>query len=421
MINPHQKAVFPDKAAISRMILVLVLMCILPFHSLFTQDYVNVIDNERLKLQKEIEKTAILIDKTRDIRLVTLSDLSVLQSSINSRQKLIENYQHEQARLYDTIFSTLIQINTLDEEINLLKAEYARMIYVAYRLGDANRNLLYLVAADDFRQAFNRLNWFRSYTAKRKDQIRSVEQTEIQHMAVAKVLEQKLEQNELLITNLYAESQQLNDDKLRKDRSVAELSKKEKELISKHKQLSENYEYLKRKVEQALAEDAKTGIDSNSSKLHQAEEQELSELFQYNLGKLPWPSEFGIVTSLFGEHQHPDLQRVKIKNNGINIITGKGSKARAVFEGTVTRVMDVPNFHKVVIIRHGEYLTVYSNLTDVSVRQGEQISTKQELGTIFTNMETNKTELHFELWKGKSLLDPLPWLVNQQDAVQYSE
>ncbi|MBE0637054.1 MAG: peptidoglycan DD-metalloendopeptidase family protein [Bacteroidales bacterium] len=399
--------------------MVLVVLSMVSLQFLQSQISVKVAENERIKLQEEIKYTATLIDKTRDSRQITLSDLSVLHASINSRKKLIENYRTEQESLYDTIFTTLIQLDALNEEIKLLREEYARMILGAYRQGDARQSLLYFFAADNLNQVFNRLNWYRAYTSHRKEQIRNIERVESCYIAEAEVLEQRLEKNELLIKELFAETQQLNGEIMRKDRAIAELSKKEKELARKYDQLNQFNHYLKIKVEQAVNEMDSNSGDGSHSESPVVNDQQLSELFQQNLGKLPWPSEFGIVTSLFGEHQHPDLQRVKIKNNGINMITGAGSKARSVFDGVVTRVMEVRNFHKVVIIRHGEYLTVYSNLADASVKPGDRISIRQELGTIFTNAETARTELHFELWKGKTLLDPLPWLVNQQDAVQY--
>jgi murein DD-endopeptidase MepM/ murein hydrolase activator NlpD len=119
------------------------------------------------------------------------------------------------------------------------------------------------------------------------------------------------------------------------------------------------------------------------------------------------------VSSAFGEQEHPDLKGIKIRNNGINIISQKNANARAVFDGEVTRVLSVPNFNNVVIIRHGDYLTVYSNLDEVFVKKGATVKTKEEIGTIFTDHENFKTELHFEIWKGKTLLDPLRWLAKE--------
>jgi murein DD-endopeptidase MepM/ murein hydrolase activator NlpD len=140
---------------------------------------------------------------------------------------------------------------------------------------------------------------------------------------------------------------------------------------------------------------------------------QLSENFANNKGKLPWPTERGIVSGTFGEHQHPILPRVKIKNNGIDILTSEGEYARAVFSGEVTRVISIPNFNNVVIIRHGEYLTVYSNLDEVLVSKGEEVATRQRIGRIYTNHNESKTEIHFEIWKAKDLMNPSAWLARK--------
>ena len=141
------------------------------------------------------------------------------------------------------------------------------------------------------------------------------------------------------------------------------------------------------------------------------EEIELSGNFSSNKGKLPWPSEKGIISSTFGEHNHPVLKRVKIKNNGIDILTSQSEEARAIFDGTVISIRTITNTNKAIIIRHGEYFTVYSNLSEVFVQQGQKVSTKQRLGNIYTDSSGNKTELHFEIWRGKTLLNPSSWIV----------
>ena len=142
----------------------------------------------------------------------------------------------------------------------------------------------------------------------------------------------------------------------------------------------------------------------------------LSENFESNQGGLPWPLERGIISSTFGEHEHPVLKGVKIKNNGIDILTEENAKVRAIFAGTVTRVMSIPNYNYVIMIRHGEYLSVYSNLDEVYVNKGDMVDTKQEIGKLHTNAKDLKTELHFELWKGKTLLNPASWLAKDSEG-----
>jgi murein DD-endopeptidase MepM/ murein hydrolase activator NlpD len=142
-------------------------------------------------------------------------------------------------------------------------------------------------------------------------------------------------------------------------------------------------------------------------------ERELSSSFSSNRGRLPWPCERGFISSSFGEHKHPVLEYVKVKNNGIDIMTERGSLVKAVFNGRVSRVMSFNNLNKVVIIRHGDYLTVYSNLAEVSVRDGQEISAKQVIGRVFTSPDEQKGELHFEIWRGKVIQNPEDWLAGR--------
>jgi murein DD-endopeptidase MepM/ murein hydrolase activator NlpD len=142
-------------------------------------------------------------------------------------------------------------------------------------------------------------------------------------------------------------------------------------------------------------------------------EMQLSSSFAGNKGRLPWPTERGVVAATFGEHEHPVLKGIKTKNNGVDIATEKGRIARSVFDGEVTSTMTLPNYNNVVIIRHGEYLTVYSNLDQLYVKKGDKVKTKQKIGLIQTD-ETGKTTMHFELWQGKNLQNPEQWILKSR-------
>ena len=144
------------------------------------------------------------------------------------------------------------------------------------------------------------------------------------------------------------------------------------------------------------------------------DEQLLSSSFEGNKGKLPWPSVHGIITSTFGTHDHPILPGIKTVNNGIDIATARNARVRAVFDGKVSGVISIPGSGKAIIIRHGEYLSVYSNLSEVFVKMGDKIKTKDDIGVVMTDNEESKTELHFEIWKGKVLMNPASWLTIQR-------
>ncbi|HSG68125.1 MAG TPA: peptidoglycan DD-metalloendopeptidase family protein, partial [Bacteroidales bacterium] len=236
------------------------------------------------------------------------------------------------------------------------------------------------------------------------------------------LIAQKAEKKELL-SREENEKVLLQGEQKEVNQTIESLGKQEKELRkslrSKEKAVADLENAIARIIaeEIRLAEErarAEASSKTSSGFALTPAELELSENFASNRGKLPWPTERGIVSGTFGEHQHPVLPRVKVKNNGIDILTSEGEIARAVFNGEVTRVISVPNFNNVVIIRHGEYLTVYSNLDEVMVSKGEKVQTKQAIGRVFTDKANRKTELHFEIWKAKELMDPSPWLAGKR-------
>jgi murein hydrolase activator len=411
----HISLFITKKNFLSGCVLLVVILVGINFNT-FGQQPLTALEDERVHLEKEIEYTGALLNKTARSKQATLSDLAILRASIESRQQLISNYQKEQKWLYDTIFLKIIHIDHLQNELNILKEEYAKMIRSAYRQQNTGRYFLYLLASESFQQAFRRMNYIRAYAAHRNEHLTAIHQTESAYLAQVAELEQRIESNVQMIDRLTSEHLQLSKDVELKNSLVAELSNMEKQLRAKISRLQENHEHLKTKIEQTIAADARN-YDISGDTTPVSEEHQLAMKFQSNWGKLPWPSEPGIVSSRFGEHEHPDLKGIKVRNNGINIITGKGAKARAVFEGVVTRVMHVSNFNQVVILRHGMYLTVYSNLQKVTVEKGDRVTMKQELGTIFTDAESEITELHFELWKGKEQLDPMQWLSERTEAM----
>jgi murein hydrolase activator len=413
LIKPRNIGVIIQQKATSGILPVLVILNMVMTLPAFGQLQLAVFKSEQRQLEREIEFTKSLIDRTRDMRQATLSDLTLIQASINSRQRLIAGYQAQQQYLYDTIFSTILFIDKMREEIEMLKDEYAKMILAANRIGNTNQHLIFMLASESFHQAFNRLNHIRAYAEERRDHAAKIAHAEDVFANELIALEGKMEVNELLIRKLSAGHQLLHEELELKRKTLAELTGQEKHLAMKYNRLHKDHENLKKRIELVISEDQEIAYESIG--INQ-EDQYLTARFENSWGKMPWPSEFGIVTSQFGEQEHPDLKSLKIRNNGINILTNEGSPAYAVFDGVVTRVMHVSNFNQVVILRHGVFLTVYSNLENVQVNRGDRVQTAQQLGTIHTDPDSAKTELHFELWKGKVQLNPLQWLSATQDA-----
>jgi murein hydrolase activator len=389
---------------------------LLPAPALHSQAKLAIYEAEKEQIEKELEHTGMLITRTRDVKDASLSHLAVLKATIESRQRLIGNYHAQQRIIQDTIFSKIIDITRLSDEIDLLRAEYAKMIQAAHRQQHSGQQTFYLLAAENLQQAANRMNYIRAYTENRKSHIAKIAAAEQIYTHDLLALESKLNHNRELIINLNKETAQLNHEVALKRAMIDELAGREEQLNAAFTLLHEKHERLKEQIERVIAEDLAEKPNKEQD-IEYLELMRLTSLFEDNWGKLPWPAEFGIITMRFGEQDHPELNGVKIRNNGINILTKEGASARAVFEGVVTRVMSVSNFRHVVIIRHGDFLTVYSNLSNVAVERGEKVEIMQKIGDIFTDREQAKTELHFELWKGKEQLNPLFWLAKSNDAV----
>jgi septal ring factor EnvC (AmiA/AmiB activator) len=401
---------------------------------LFTIPAITYSQNNKAGLQKEKEQieadiayTNKLLNQTRSNRKSSLDELSILQQNIRQRERLINNIKAELVLLDRGIEITGDSIFTLGVELKKLKEEYAKMIYYAYRNKNSYDRLVFIFSSEDFNQAYRRIKYFQQYGSYRRTQAELI--TKTQEMLQVKELElehQKQEKQGLLAQEV-DQRKDLQTAKGDVDRTISNLSQEEKELKANLRKKQRDIAKLEKAIADIIAEEIRlaeeraraaaannTTTTTSSGFALTPEEKILSENFSSNKGKLPWPTERGVISGTFGEHQHPVLPRVKIKNNGVDILTSEGEYARAVFSGVVTRVISVPNFNNVVIVRHGEFLTVYSNLDEVLVSKDQKVDTKQRIGRVYTNSSDNKTELHFEIWKAKDLMNPSYWLAKKR-------
>ncbi len=389
----------------------------------------NRISKEQLQLNKkkledDIRLTGSLLEQTKKSRQSSLNSLILLDKQIDRRQSLIATIQAEILDIQGKIDLQNQQLLKLNSELKKMKDEYAKMIYYAYKNLNAYNRLLFIFSAQDFNQAFARLRYYQQYSAYRRTQAELIRAKQIEITRSQRELEESRSRKLALLSSRQSEIVTLTQEKEEKDRTVQELTQKEKELRESLKSKQLAAAQLQKEIEKLIASEirasaSKKGAAGKSEvKKGTAEpkmlltpvEMELSNSFASNKGRLPWPSEKGIITGTFGEHPHPVLKYVKTKNNGIDIATEQGARVRSVFNGKVSRVMSFPNLNKVIIVRHGEYLTVYSNLDEVYVKDGDEVGTKQVIGKVHTDPADAKSEIHFEIWLGKTLQDPQEWL-----------
>ena len=378
------------------------------------------LEKEIRALQQEIETANKLLKETSKNKEVTLNQVALMDKKIKDRQKLI-NACNEQIKVLDkSISKSEKNINALNGELKKLSGEYAKMVQFAYKNKSHYDKLEFLFASEDFNQAFQRMRYIQQFAGARKtkmDQIASTRQK------VSKELEQlrlDKEQQAALLAEQKAQQEALIKEKNELDAQVKQLKKKEGTIQQNIKDKQAQAKKFQKQIDDIIAEeirkaneraskDAKKGAKPDKMALTPAEKA-LSTSFSANKGKLPWPVERGVVSSSYGKHASTISDKVTITNNGIDIVTTENAKARCVFDGVVVSVVKPSASNIGVIIRHGDYFTVYSQMDEVYVNRGDKVKTKQDIGRVHTDRAEGKTELHFELRQGKDCLNPSTWL-----------
>jgi len=347
------------------------------------------------------------------------------------REALIHTVNQEIEGIDVQIFSKREDIEGVLQNLEIRKQEYAEMVYLAYKSKRVFDPLTFVLSASSFHQAARRIEFLRSLSASRTVQMELIRQTQQSLEAEIAQLESIRIEKSNLLGKKENEKTELEQDKTEEDALVGILKEKEKELrkdlAAKEKAARKLNDAINRIIEEEMrrakkeAEEkaAKEALKNNKGEKKSTdlamtpEAAALSANFTSNKGKLPWPVESGFVIRSFGEHRHPTLPNVKTMNNGIDIVTNDGANARAVFQGEVRAIFNVPGMQNAVMINHGEFFTVYTHLETVNVKKGDKVSTKQTLGKVYKDPDDGKSIVHFELWKGNAKQDPETWIYSK--------
>lgn len=372
---------------------------------------------KKQKLLKEINYTSELIEKTKKSRSSSMDELVKLNKKIEARAEVISTIQEEIKLLDKKIEKNKNIIASLESDLQELREEYAKMLFYTYKNRSSYNRLLFLFSSEDFNQAYKRLKYLQQYTSYRKRQAQLIVKTTTSISNKIGELEDIRREKQVLLSSLENERKNYTMEKVEQEGVLTNLKRKEGELLKELKRKQRTAEQLQRAIEEIIKEEirrarelaAKSG-ESSSGFPMTPEAKKLSMDFSANKGKLPWPVAQGVITGDYGTHPHPVLKQIQVKNNGIDISTNTGSLARSIFDGEVSRVIIIPGEGKSILIRHGEYLSVYSYMSEVFVKAGDKVSTKQEIGLLVSENANSKTSIHFELWKGMNTLDPAYWL-----------
>ena len=389
------------------------------------------LETEINTLQKEISTANQLLKKTKKDKEMTLNEVNLLDKKIKQREKLIKAYNEQIALLDEEINQGQNNIKTLNSDLSKLQKEYAKMIVFANKNRSHYDRLGFIFASKDFNQAFSRLRYIREFTDARKNKMNQIANTEREISNAVEASQQAREQQTAMLKDEKEQQEALRKEKEELNDQVAKLKKKEGNIQQEIKDKQQQAKKLQKAIDDIITEEIRKANEEAERKRREEEktkgkttttapkekgmaltpaEKTLSTNFVNNKGKLPWPVERGVISSSYGKHTSVVSDKVTVTNNGIDIATTEGAKARAVFDGEVASVTKLTGANTVVIIRHGEYFTVYSNLENVTVKRGDKVKTKQNLGTVHTNKTENKTELHFELLKEQNRQNPANWL-----------
>ena len=395
---------------------------------------------DKQKIENEIANTQKLLKKNESNQKAAVQQAALLRQQIQNREKIITNLNSQIIQMEDEQEQNQQEIKQLEKKLSYMKADYAQVVYNAYRNRRLMDKVTFILAADDFSQMFRRLRYYTIFSRNVRDQseriIKTTEELTKKNEEIVMLKTDKLN----TLSTKEQEIKNLEIDRRKKTQNAEQLKKESKKLNEELKKKQQKRKELDAAIQRAVKEEiaranaerekkakaaakGKSSSTSGSTKSGASpkssatialtpEEQTLNTSFINNKGRLPWPVAKGAKVSDFGSYPHPDVPSVQVDNHGIDIMVEAGTPARAVFEGVVTGVMNIMGT-TVVMVRHGEYLTVYQNLSSASVKKGDKVSTKQTIGTVAKSSSSNTYELHFEIWKNDRYINPNEWLARK--------
>ena len=385
-----------------RNILLIGLFCILSM-CVYAQS-VKDLQQQQAVLQQELAETSKMLKQTKKNESATENKLNLLNNDIKTRKKLIRSIEGEIKALNGEMTSLRNKREVLQAELEEAKTDYARLVRESHYAAMHQSGLLFLLSSENFQQLVRRIHYMHEFALYRKEQAQRIESLQAEIDNKNKQLSTRKNNRSEALRNQERERERLSADERKQKNMLKELQKKEKDLLAKQKQQQKKVDELNKKIEELIAKQVQTTTTLTK------EQQLIAGGFEANQGRLPWPVEKGYISGHFGKHQHAIHEHVTVNNKGIYLQTVTGAEARAIYEGEVTWCAQM-NGSFAVIIQHGNYRSVYSQLKSIKVKQGDKVKAKQAIGEIMTNKaEDNKTELYFQIYKDRTIINPSLWL-----------
>ncbi|MEJ7778247.1 MAG: peptidoglycan DD-metalloendopeptidase family protein [Daejeonella sp.] len=388
-------------------------------------------------LTREIASLNSSLNQTSTNKSLSLKQIRALNAQIRLREEKISTINSEVKLLDNQISDNTSAVRSLQSQLDKLKKEYAGMVLFAFRNQSSYSKLMFIFAAQNFNQAYKRLKYLQQFSEYRKKQAMYIEGTSTDLNVRISELDRNKQEKSHLLSDQQKERKTLGVQKNSKSRVLTGLSNQERKLKQELSKKQRESATLNRAIQNAInreieaarkraeaearaaaaraksenkdAPDTKPISKGSSILAATPESAKLSSDFLSSRGSLPWPVSNGIIIEDFGNHTYG--RNVTTENNGVDIKTAPGSAVRAVFGGEVAAVQNFAGSFA-VLIRHGEYFTVYSNLKSANVSRGQKVTLKQNIGTVITDAVDGTTEVHFEVRKGASPMNPASWLAN---------
>jgi septal ring factor EnvC (AmiA/AmiB activator) len=368
------------------------------------------LEKQRMQIIKEIEKTTKALDATKKNKQKSLKDLKALEDKLNNRKLLIQNIQTQIDLNNKTVEQNKTTISALQANYAKLMTQYAKLVRVSYLKKRAQSPWVHLFSSKSLNNLLLRWTYVHQFANFAHQKAKEIKGTTREIATKNQEISKLTETNRFNMEQASKNMALLKQEQSEKDKTIQKLSAEERNLDAKLKKRERERENLNASIERIIIAELNKSSAREKDDISLVKKREIDNTdFSKNRGSLPWPVSKGKITGKFGTHPHPTLKNIEIANNGIDITMPGPGDVNAIFEGEVSGVTSIPGWDNVVMVKHGNYTTIYAKLKSVHVSKGQKVRRGQSLGAVSTNDE-GAVELHFELWKDKTKLNPQNWL-----------
>ncbi|OXA80573.1 Septal ring factor EnvC, activator of murein hydrolases AmiA and AmiB [Flavobacterium aquidurense] len=391
------------------------------------------LEQRKAQIQQEIRDNEKMLQSVKKKEKSAVNVFLIQANKIKLKEKLINTTAKQEKLLSNDMYINQVQVNKLKKELTVLKEDYSKMILKSYKSRSEQSRAMFILSSESFLQAYKRAQYLKQYTNFRKNQGLEIQSKTAQLVDFNAKLDGQRQVKKKIIAENQKEKVSLEIEKKEQQKLVNSIKKDKNKIIADTRTKQAEAKRIDRQIDRlireaiaeanrkAAAERAKENPGStapaapvSSSKIALTPEGKiLAADFKANRGKLPWPVEKGFISLGYGDQQHPLYPNLTVHNSGVEITTESGATARAVFEGTVSSVIVLSPINRAVMIQHGDYFTVYQNLSQVFVEKGDKVSIKQSIGKVRTSGDTGKTIIKFLILQNTSNNNPEGWLQNR--------